>query len=94
MSFDATTLKNKKRIYTDEHIIHNFNNAKDKEFLLCAGRPRQYRLALIKFLSDNNLLDNSYVSTNFAPDVKDNITDFVAKYKENLLNGSVKYPIK
>ena len=89
----STTLKNKKRIYTDEYIIKNFNTPKDKEFLFCAGRPRQHRLALIKFLTDNNLIDNSFVSTNFAPDVKDSIADFVSKYKENLLNGAVKYQL-
>ena len=89
----STTLKNKKRIYTDEHITQNFYSVKDKEFLLCAGRPRQHRLALIKYLTDNNFIDGSYVSTNFAPDVKDTIVDFVAKYKENLLNGAVKYQL-
>ena len=36
MLHDQITLKNKKRIYINEHIIHNFNNVKDKEFLLCA----------------------------------------------------------
>mgnify|MGYP001396481361 CR=1 FL=1 len=34
-------------------------------------------------------IDNSFVSTNFAPDVNDSIANFVSNYKENLLNGAV-----
>lgn len=89
----ATTLKNKERIYTDDYIIQNFYNTKDKEFLFCAGRPRQYRLAIIKYLTDNNLIKNGLVSTNLAPDVNDSISEFVEKYKNDILNNSNNYQL-
>ena len=76
----VTTLRNNDRIYTDEHIIHNFNSNKNKDFLLCAGRPRYHRLALLKYISDNNLLDNGFVSANLCPHTVDPITPFVNKY--------------
>ena len=87
----VTTLHNKQRIYSDEYIIHNFNHDKDKQFLLCAGRPRQHRLALIKFLTDNDLIDNSFVSTNLAPDVGDSIQAFVDKYLQDIYNDKSRY---
>jgi hypothetical protein len=91
LMLSVSTLHNKQRIYSDEHIIHNFNNDKDKQFLLCAGRPRQYRLALIKFLTDNNLIDNSFVSVNLASDVGDSIQAFVDKYLQDIYRDKNRY---
>ena len=87
----VTTLRNKERIYSDEHIIHNFNNNKNKEFLLCAGRPRYHRLALLKYISDNNLLDKSFVSANLCPHTVDPITPFVNKYIDDMDKNKSRY---
>ena len=87
----ANTTINKQQIYSNEYIIQNFNHTKQKQFILCAGRPRHHRLALIKFLTDNNLLDSSFVSLNLAPHVGDAIRPFVDKYLQDIYNDKSRY---
>jgi hypothetical protein len=90
----VTTRQNNKRIYSDEYIIQNFNSEKDKQFLFCSGRPRQHRLALMKFLTDNNYLDNSFVSANLAPDVGESIRSITDKYLYDIYNDRDKYHLE
>jgi len=82
-----------KRLYTDEYIIDNFNHAKDKNFIMCTGRPRGYRLALIKFLTDNNLLGNNFVSTNLSSDINDSTQDMILKYIDDVYNDASRYQL-
>lgn len=87
----VSSLRNKKRLYSDDYIINNYNNTKDKHFLLCAGRPRYHRLALLKYLSDCNWIDESFVSTNLCPHAGDPITPFVNKYISDMETNKSRY---
>ena len=87
----VSSLRNKRRLYSDEYIINNFYNQKDKHFLLCAGRPRYHRLALIKYLTDNDWVVNSFVSANLCPHAGDSITSFVKKYIQDMDNNKTRY---
>jgi hypothetical protein len=82
-----------KRAYTDQCIIDNFNHKKDKNFIMCSGRPRGYRLALIKFLTDSKLLDNNFISTNMSSDINDSNQDIILKYIDDIYNDVSRYKL-
>ena len=60
----VSSLRNKKRLYSDDYIINNYNNTQDKHFLLCASAGTRYhRLALLKYRPQIVIgIDESFVS--------------------------------
>ena len=87
----VSSLRNKQRLYSDDYIINNYNNTKDKDLLLCAGRPRYHRLALLKYLTDNDWVEQNFVSANLCPHAGDKIAPFVNKYINDMETNKGRY---